>query len=430
MKKNCVFYLIILLFVFISFSCSRSLGYSVVLWSIPEAEISDGDIVHVLIKSNISQVYVIEKDKKKKEVPFWALSEPTSKSKAKEALLNFTEYQHKYALVALDGLPMREKPVNTAKQVYRLRNQEKIRVLYKGEGQAVMSGKKPLPGDWLRVMTSDGTEGWCFSYNLRIYDETDGIDSIKEVEKQDLVLKSLLEKRWWPESFKTMINNKKIDLNLLNPIYGFVTGSVTGQIRLELPGISVKYPYEGVTTKSSGSYSFDKTPISVTVRNEDFIVLQYINEKGAPQAFNLITLDEDIDINKIIEKEKERRNNLWEELRYASKIYSSTNYGLLQLVENQKFVWSGYHLLTPDFIPANAGSEGVADFKYYLSKSLAEQYDGVITFKFDNSSDDINFFYKQESNGLRLESAKGATFRGNTINARSSSPMVMFFEKN
>ena len=290
-----------MLFVFISFSCSRSLGYSVVLWSIPEAEISDGDIVHVLIKSNISQVYVIEKDKKKKEVPFWALSEPTSKSKAKESLLNFTEYQHKYALVALDGLPMREKPVNTSKQVYRLRNQEKIRVLYKGEGQAVMSGKKPLPGDWLRVMTSDGTEGWCFSYNLRIYDETDGIDSIKEVEKQDLVLKSLLEKRWWPESFKTMINNKKIDLNLLNPIYGFVTGSVTGQIRLELPGISVKYPYEGVTTKSSGSYFFDKTPISVTVRNENFIVLQYINEKGAPQAFNLITLDEDIDINKIIE---------------------------------------------------------------------------------------------------------------------------------
>lgn len=429
MKKKIIFFAFALMALLTFISCSPSLGYSVVLWSLPEVGIVDGDIVHVLIKSNISQVYVIEKDGKKSEIPFWSITEPLSKSKAKESLAIYTDFQHKYAMVALDGLPMRAEAVNTAKQVYRLREQEKVRVLYKGEGQPVMSGKKPLPGDWLRVMTNDGTQGWCFSYNLRIYDEREGTASIKQEEKQDLVLASMLEKRWWPENFRSMIDSGRIDLKLLNPNYGFVTGSVTGLIRLTLPGISETYPFTGVTQKSGKIYSFNNTPISVTVRNDDYIVLQYINDKGAPQAFNLITLPVEIKVEEIIQKENERRDNIWLQLQQNAKNYSSSNYGVLQLLDGKRFVWSGYQLLTPDFIPANAGSEGSADFKYYLGKSLVGQFDGIITLNFNGSKDDINFFYKQESNGLRLESAKGAAFKGNVVNARSSSPMVMFFEK-
>ncbi|HIW37271.1 MAG TPA: SH3 domain-containing protein, partial [Candidatus Treponema faecavium] len=40
-------------------SCSKLMGYSVVLWTDPEKNLSDGDIVPVYIKSNISQTYVI-----------------------------------------------------------------------------------------------------------------------------------------------------------------------------------------------------------------------------------------------------------------------------------------------------------------------------------------------------------------------------------
>ena len=35
-----------------------------------------------------------------------------------------------------------------------------------------MSGSTAMAGDWLRVIASDGTTGWCFSYNLRLFDET------------------------------------------------------------------------------------------------------------------------------------------------------------------------------------------------------------------------------------------------------------------
>ena len=41
-------------------SCSGIIGYSVVLWNISEQKISDGTVVPVYLKSNISHVYVIE----------------------------------------------------------------------------------------------------------------------------------------------------------------------------------------------------------------------------------------------------------------------------------------------------------------------------------------------------------------------------------
>ena len=171
--KLFVFVTVLLCAIFSFSSCSRLMGYSVVLWSLPEQNLTDGMIVPVYIKSNITHTYVIgipETDQKC-EVPLWQISEPASKKDVKELAEKYIDYQRKYAKVKLDGLPIRYEPVNTARQVYRLREGEVLKVLYKGQGSAVMSGKTALEGDWLRVLTNDGTAGWCFSYNLNVFDE-------------------------------------------------------------------------------------------------------------------------------------------------------------------------------------------------------------------------------------------------------------------
>ena len=169
MKKN--FYKLIFIFtVIISafqfVACNDIMGYSVLLWNEPEYKLQDGDIVPVYIRSNISSVYVVgvtdEEGEKKIELPLWQLTEPVSKRKVEQSKAKYAEYAHNYAFVKLDGLPCRAEPVNTAKQVYRLRKGEIIKILYKGQGQAVMSGRKALEGDWFRILTSDGTQGWCF----------------------------------------------------------------------------------------------------------------------------------------------------------------------------------------------------------------------------------------------------------------------------
>ena len=69
------------------------------------------------------------------------------KFKAKKTAKKFGEYRHTYASVAMDGLPMRAEPVNTAKQVYRLKKAETIKILYKGKGQAVYAGLVHIMGE-------------------------------------------------------------------------------------------------------------------------------------------------------------------------------------------------------------------------------------------------------------------------------------------
>ena len=57
--KLFVFVTVLLCAIFSFSSCSRLMGYSVVLWSLPEQNLTDGMIVPVYIKSNITHTYVI-----------------------------------------------------------------------------------------------------------------------------------------------------------------------------------------------------------------------------------------------------------------------------------------------------------------------------------------------------------------------------------
>ena len=51
-----------------------------------------------------------------------------------------------------------------------------------------------------------------------------------------------------------------------------------------------------------------------------------------------------------------------------------------------------------------------------------------MTLTFDKGTREVNFFYKVEDNGLRLEVA-GTHFNGKTITDRNSNPVVIFFSR-
>lgn len=430
--KSFVFAILLFVAIFSFNSCSRLMGYSVVLWSIPEQNLTDGMVVPVYIKSNITQSYVIgipETDQKC-EVPLWQISEPASKKEVKQLSEKYNEYQRKYAKVKLDGLPIRHEPVNTARQVYRLRENEIIRVLYKGEGAAVMTGKTALQGDWLRVLTNDGTLGWCFSYNLNVFDERDEQDTSAS-NSDDFVIDDYLQKiltaTWYPESYSTMIKTGRIDLGAMSPFYKFDTGFVSGEVSLNVSGLTVKAPYKGISKTGSNAYQFDETNFKMTVRSSSFIVIQYIDELGMPSSYNFVTLSSSV--NDIIQEEQNRRKDVFNTLLTSGPSFSSSNYGTIEFTEDFGFAWTGYSLLTPSLIPENSGVTGSVALGYFLGESLKEEFDGVLTLTFDENARKINFFYKLESGGLRLEDAQRAQFKDSLVVDRSSNPVVMFFAK-
>ncbi len=419
-------------------SCSHIMGYSVLLWNVPEHQLRDGEIVPVYIKSNISHVYVIGIPGKtanetggKIEVPVWQVTTPESKRRVQITAQKYKEFEHQYASVAFDGLPVRQESMNTSKQVYRLRLHEVVKILYKGKGQPVMSGKTPMKGDWLYVLTKDGTKGWCFSYNLRQLElNADGSivgEKVSEKEKNDPLLDEVLSKHWYPDYYSKMINSGHIDPALMKVDFGFNAGVDSGTTKLDLDSLHISWPYKGVVKLTQGNYKFTEIPIVMTIKNNNFIILSYTGANGKPEDYDFVTIDDDI--ASLVETEKERRSGEITSLINFGPVFKSSNYGNLELSSEGAFAWTGYKLLVPSVIPQAARKKGTVSVKYFLSSTLKKQYDGILTFRFDGVDSDINFLYKKESGGLRLEDATGAAFKGSTVYSRGMSPLIMFFAR-
>ena len=409
------------------------MGYSVLLWNIPEQEMQAGQVLPVYIKSNISHVYVVSNAAGEKfEIPLWQLTEPVKKGKVKALVEKYSENAHTYASVKLDGLPCRAEPVNTAKQVYRLRKGEIIKILYKGNGAKPMAGKNALEGDWYRILTDDGTLGWCFSYNLNLY-ETDasgariGGQEIVEEEEEDKAYVQICQNVWYPEYFRSMIDSKDIDISKLHPSYKFAIDTENNKVTLNTLSIHENWNYEGYTKTDDREYTLKNIPIKIIYKNSAFIVLRYTDTSGKPQDLNFVTVAEDI--SEIIAKEKERRNQEYMQIWSHGPVYTSSSYGKLTFNEDSVIQWTGFKLLVPNVIPAGSKNTGSAVVKYSLTKSLKANYDGVVTFKFDNSSDEVNFLYKLEGDSLRLEDTIGASKNGTQITSRGTSPVIIFFKK-
>lgn len=447
-------------------SCSKSLGYGVLLWGNEEHGLTDGTVLKVHIKSNISQVYVVSVvgSKEKFELPLWQITEPSGKRAALRQKERFAECEHTYASVKLDGLPIRAEAVNTSRQVYRLRENEIIRCLYKGEGAAVTNGHGNMRGEWLRVLTETGTYGWCFSYNLELFkagarvvfsDSGENPDVLK-VAEVDSVLESVLAKQWYPQYFAGMISDKRIDIGRMNASFGFDFGisepddvsggeegfaaekndgrqngysgyaGVAGTAKITLEDGTKSWAYSGIERSGNREYEFTGSPLKMTVRDADTILIQFM-EKGKVRIEAFTAISESIE--ELVEREMFRRQDELVRIASAGPVFKSSNYGTIEFNNENSVTWRNYKLLVPTLISRNALGSVSVSIDCFISDSLKSSYDGVITMHFVGMEYGIRFLYKLTDTGLRLEDATKSPVRNGVITARSASPMVLFFEK-
>ena len=406
--------------------CSKKIGYGVVNWSIPEHNLTATDVVPILVRSNISKVYIAELNKQKIEIPLWQLTFCASKREAHEYIKKTAEYRSVYAVVKLDGLPLRSNPDNTGKQVYRLRENQIVKVLWKGEGAPVVARDKPLEGDWLYVMTNDGTRGWCFSYNLFTYDEREPSAPQQTAEiTVDENLKEILNSRWYPEYYREMIQKKRIDPDRMIETFGFFPGEADGVARIVLKDEQVSFPYTGITKNRMGAYQFEGSPMLLQIRDEDTIAVNYTDEKGRVQIQYFITLKDDP--QELVRAEMERRNAALQALVDIGSGFNSVNYGTLQFLEGGRFLWHGYQVISPSIIPKGAGSAGYVAIRFFIGTKLKTDYQGILSFKFDGSSDWIDFFYVLSEQGVKLEYVKPENITDGVAAVRNLNPVILFF---
>ncbi|MDR2731027.1 MAG: SH3 domain-containing protein [Treponema sp.] len=434
--------LLLYLTLILSFSSCSRLGWGVLLWSTEEPTIPSGTVLPVYIRSNIDQVWVVgvpeqfrkeRKETQKMEIPLSRFIFSGSRKKAAQKAREFEEYAPLYAENLQDGLPIRDNPENNSRRVYRLRTGEIIKILDEVKGSpAISASGEPLPGAWYRVLTHDGVSGYCFSYRLRIFDQSEGYllgdapaqKSISITPDPDFDM--VMSKIWSSESYLQMVNSKRIDIPELERHWRFDPGQDTGIARIILPDIEREFIYDGIYPDGERAWRFEGSSLKMNLRNNNTLAVQFNDNTTRTIVF--VSLSSDVD--DLILQETTRRENQYLSIYEQGPVFTSNNYGTITFTPAGDFLWTGFDLLVPQLIHGNASGNGQVFMDLFLTPSFEERYNGAFTFSFNEvpvSSGRVRFMYNLDNHGLRLEVAPEYAVEGVTITRRSSSPMVMYF---
>ena len=186
------------------------------------------------------------------------------------------------------------------------------------------------------------------------------------------------------------------------------------------------WDYEGYSKTDDNAYSLKNIPIVIYYKSSAFIVLRYTGESGKPQDLNFVTIQ--ADIGELVANEKNRRSEAFASVFSHGSVFQSATWGNITLNADGSFRWNNFkQLVSQTIISTNAKNGGTAYIKYTISKSLQNSYDGVMTFKFDGMNEEVNFFYKLESGGMRFEDASSAAIEGNMYKTRGSGALILYF---
>ena len=437
---TCIFLAMILAALLFS-SCTRRLGYGVLLWSTEYPAVPSGTVLPVYIRSNINQVWVVSIPREFRsegsrmdrfEVPLANLELAGNRRRAVTRAEDFAAYALVYAETLQDGLPLRERPDNTSRRVYRLRHGEIIKVLYSANGvMPVGTTGEPLPGEWFRVLTEDGTAGYGFSYRLRLFTHTEGSTLAAargDYLEYDPVLDRIFSRAWSPESYRIMINNRRIDLEELSHQWHFDPGLDTGTARIFTGDLDMTFQYNRISSTGTQSWRFDGTSLQMNLRSENTLSVQFTESNGIFRSLVFVALPTSVD--DIILQETLRRESQFQHIYDHGPVFASNHYGTITFQENGRFTWIGNSLLVPQIIPATVLGSGSADMRLHLAGTLEDVHDGAFTLHFDginNPGARVDFMYSLDTQGLRIEHAPGTSMDGMSVVRRASSPLVIFF---
>jgi hypothetical protein len=417
-------------------ACSGRLGWGVLLWSSQEPEILAGTVLPVYIRSNIDKVWVVGVPAGLKgaggldkfEVPLAHLELAGSRKKARARLEAMGGYDRTYAENLQDGLPIREYPDNGARRVYRLKAAEILKILAKAEGNpAVGASGDPLPGDWYRVMTEDGTMGYCFSYRLKLFEHEGGalaVETEEQGEREDPELDRLLARTWSAESYLSMVNTGRYNLEDLSRHWGFSPGQDTGIAHIYVPGLDQTFSYTGIRAAGSRTWRFEGTSLQMSLRSDTTMALQFTEPGGGLRSLIFVALT--VDVEDLVEQETGRREELFQAMYEQGPVFTSNNYGTLALTADGAFTWTGNRLLIPQVIPASARQGGVVAMDLYLAPALQQRYQGALSLRFDGAPP-VRFMYTLDAQGLRIEYVPDTSMDGSLVARRASSPTVIYF---
>jgi hypothetical protein len=426
-------------------SCERKLGYGVMLWHQEETGIESGAIVPVYIRSNIEKVWVVGvpplyrqpgQKNQKTEVPLPMLELAGSMSAAKKRAAAFAPFAEMYAQTLQDGLPIREATDNSSRRVYRLRSGEIIKILGSEEGvPAISATGDPLPGEWFRVLTQDGTKGYCFSYRLRVFNQSVWNSAVAEnsgggVRVVDSDLERLLALSWVSEDYSAELESGRPDLDDIKKNWSFTVSEDSGTAHVFTRDYDLTFHFNAIVRNGEYTWNFEGSPLQLRSDGSSRIELAWQDSRNVTVRTYFVNLS--TSLQDIIAQEEMRRDALFKAVFEAGPVFSSANYGTFTLTEDSRFTWTNNDKLVPVIIPEFALSAGSVKMDVYLGEALLRRYNGALTLAFDTLNGEgtsVRFLYAEDeiTGGIRLEYLPPSSLQKNTAVRRAATPFILHF---
>jgi hypothetical protein len=423
-RKRYIIISILLLSLLITSCGPRRIGYGVLLWSTDEQKIETGELVEIIEESEIRNTYSIKISELDEpiEVDKWRVSMFKDIETAQGKVKNFSEYRYLFAKADQNALPVREEPDRLSKRVYKLREDEIIKVL---ENSIEFSNEDGLEGSWYKVLTPEGVVGYCFDFHLTLFDIKDGDLHVKEVEEDEL-LQGFLSHPWRPIEFLDLILNKTIDLDVIKPEIGLFPQPEEKTLTLVTPDYTLNFDYSDIKKIGSKKYIFEGNSLQLLIINEYSASIQY-NYDG--NLFSVAYRNIVQDIRTVIEREQDRRLMALGAFLERGTTFRSEAYGQINMMSDWSFTWFGYERLVPRVIGNSAGFTGHVSFHLFQSVDITYQYDGIISFHFENTPEDVyvHFFYEFTGMDVRLTYIPLEHIEQHLVKSEMLNPIVMVF---
>jgi hypothetical protein len=429
---------LLVLCVFFLISCGpRKIGYAVLLWPADDAAPETGSVLPVDEESRLKQTYTAggpskDTEAEQREIAVWRVQFFPKEDEAQTFAAGFQSVKELYATANRNALPIREKADRLSRQVYRLRQNETMKILALS---TTPSDENGLQGYWYKVLTEEGVSGFCFNYYLTLYNaKTNTVITTSQDASQEAVA-AILTNPWRPDFFRDMAATGRIDLARFRSNYGLFFDEEPRQLRIVLPGVSLSVPFSRVRKASGETYIAEGSDVQMQLRaNQTELVVSY--SQNANRRTSIFTAFKD-DADEVITREKERRRNtLLAFLAHGSRLRSDA-YGEISVTEEGDFVWSDYGRLVPAVIPgglpkprdpeAAAAGQGKVEFSVFTSGEAQNSYGGVITFHFEGTPRAVNFFYRFTEQGTQLIHIPPESIEENLVRRRPMNPLVLFF---
>jgi hypothetical protein len=166
----------------------------------------------------------------------------------------------------------------------------------------------------------------------------------------------------------------------------------------------------------------------MNLRTNTTLVVQFTEGTGGMRTLLFVALSADVD--DIIIQENARRETQLASIVNMGPKFTSNNYGTIIFSASGGFAWTGYDLLVPHLIPAEAAGSGNIFMDLFLTPSFEEHYTGAFTLRFTGVPANVSrvrFMYSLDNQGLRLEVVPDYAIEEITVTRRSTSPIVLYF---